>query len=163
MNESETNKISSDCLNFHLRNLENDRKYMKALPVEKTYLFLKNIGGKIEEGYPRDLKPGNFVIVIDNDEKKTLLQLIIEIYNLESSIDKDVIEFWKEKLILFIKDTGIKYKELYDVYKVLGGNKHYQTVLNWSKGRVIGPEDSKDLYLIGKILDEEIIINNYLN
>jgi hypothetical protein len=151
---------SSECLEFTLRNLENGRKCRKSLPIEKTYFFLKNIGSKIEEGSPKDLKPGNFVIVIDNDEKKTLLQLIIEIYDLESSIDKEIIEFWKEKLILFIKNTGIKYRELYDVYSDMGGEKHYQTVLNWGKGKVIGPENPKDLYIIGKILDEKILQEN---
>lgn len=150
----------SESVEFALLNIENGRKYAKSLPVEKTYFYLKNIGGKIEEGSPKDLKPGNFVIVLDNDEKKTLLQLIIEIYDLESSIDKEIIEFWKERLMLFIKDTGIKYRELYNVYVDFGGEKHYQTVLNWAKGKVIGPEDPKDLYYIGKILDESIILDN---
>lgn len=153
--------ISSESLEFSLLNFENGRKYRKSLPVEKTYFFLKNIGGKIEEGSTKDLKPGNFVIVIDNDEKKTLLQLIIEIYDLESSIDKEIIEFWKERLMLFIQDTGIKYRELFNVYAELGGEKHYQTVLNWAKGKVIGPVDPKDLYYIGKILDEDILVTNY--
>ena len=161
--DKQTNRhyVSSECLEFSLLNLENGRKYRKPLPVEKTYFYLKNIGGKIEEGSPKDLKPGNFVIVIDNDEKKTLLQLIIEIYDLESSIDKEIIEFWKERLMLFMKDTGIKYKELFEVYNDIGGQKHYQTVMNWAKGKVIGPEDPKDLYYIGKILDEDIILTNY--
>ncbi len=153
--------VYSETLEFSLLNLENGRKYIKKLPIEKTYFFLKNIGGKIEEGSPKDLKQGNFVVVIDNDEKKTLLQLIIEIYDLESSIDREVIEFWKEKLMLFIKDTGITYRELYNVYLNFGGQKHYQTVLNWGKGKVIGPEDPKDLYFIGKILDEEILEKNF--
>lgn len=152
---------SSESLEFSLLNLKNGHKYRKSLPVEKTYFYLKNIGGKIEEGSPKDLKPGNFVIVIDNDEKKTLLQLIIEIYDLESTIDKEIIEFWKERLMLFIQDTGMKYRELYNIYSDFGGQKHYQTVLNWAKGNVIGPEDPKDLYYIGKILNEEIIENNY--
>ncbi|HHY00963.1 MAG TPA: hypothetical protein GX531_06305 [Methanothermobacter sp.] len=151
---------SSESIEFSLLNIENGRKYVKSLPVEKTYFFLKNIGGKIEEGSPKDLKHGNFVIVLDNDEKKTLLELIIEIYDLESSIDKEIIEFWKERLMLFIKDTGMKYRDLYNVYVDFGGEKHYQTVLNWAKGKVIGPEDPKDLYYIGKILDENIIQDN---
>lgn len=158
--KSDHQAVSSECLEFTLRNLENGMKYQKSLPVEKTYFFLKNIGAKIDEGTPKDLKPGNFVIVIDNDEKKTLLQLIIEIYDLESSIDKEIIEFWKERLMVFIKDTGIKYRELYNVYADFGGDKHYQTVLNWGKGKVIGPENPKDLYLIGKILDEKILQDN---
>ncbi|QUH22372.1 hypothetical protein HYG87_00620 [Methanobacterium alkalithermotolerans] len=158
---TEESKEYSESLEFYLRNLETGKKYKKTLPLAKTYFFLKNIGSKIEEGSPKELKPGNFVIVIDNDEKKTLLQLIIEIYDLESSIDKEIIEFWKERLMLFIKDTGIKYKQFYDAYNNFGGEKHYQTVLNWCKGRVIGPEESKDLYYIGKILDEEILINNH--
>lgn len=119
------------------------------------------MGGNIQEGSPKDLKPGNFVVVIDNDEKKTLLQLIIEIYDLESTIDKEIIEFWKERLMLFIKDTGIKYRELFDVYSDFGGQKHYQTVMNWAKGGVIGPEDSIDLYYIGKILNEPVLEENY--
>lgn len=153
--------ISSESIEFSLLNLENGLKYVKLLPVEKTYFFLKNIGAKVEECSPKDLKPGNFVIILENDEKKTLLQLIIEMYDLESNIDREIIEFWKERLMLFMKDTGIKYRELYNVYSQFGGQKHYQTVLNWAKGKVIGPEDPKDLHFIGKILGENILKDNY--
>ncbi|MGC9517489.1 MAG: hypothetical protein ACP5C3_07320 [Methanomicrobiales archaeon] len=160
-NESALQTSPDETAEFYLKNLQNGNNYRKSLPLMKTYFFLKSLGAKVEEGSTKDLKPGNFVVVIDNDEKKTLLELIIEMYDLESSVDKDVIEFWKERLMLFIKNTGIKYKQLYNIYKELGGDKGYQTILNWGKGNVIGPEDTADLQLIGKILDEEIIIDNH--
>lgn len=153
---------SGEVIGLYLRNLENDRKYRKSLSVEKTYFYLKNIGGKILQGTPKILKPGYFVVVLDNDERKTLLQLIIEMYGLENDIDTQVIEFWKERLIGFMEDNQITYRELYNTYNSLGGERGYQTVMNWAKGAVLGPEDPKDIFLIGKLIDENILTENYI-
>ena len=160
--EETENLTSGEVIELYLRNLENDRKYKKSLSIEKTYFYLKNIGGKILQGTPKILKPGYFVVVLDNDERKTLLQLIIEMYGLENDIDTQVIEFWKERLIGFMEDNQITYRELYDTYNSLGGERGYQTVMNWAKGAVLGPDDPKDLFLIGKLIDENILMENYI-
>lgn len=131
----------------------------KLLPAEKTYIYEGN--GEIQEGSPRNLEQGFHVVILDNDERKTLLDIIIEIFDLEQSVDKYLIGLWKERLIKFIEEYGLSYTDFYRLYKGSGGKREYQTVLNWAKGNVIAPEDSNDLLIIGKILEDAEIIEDY--
>jgi hypothetical protein len=117
--------------------------------------------GKIHEGSPRNLKQGVHVVLLDNDEKKTLLDLIIEIFDLEQRVDKYLISLWKERLMKFIEEYESSYADFYRLYKRRGGRREYQTVLNWVKGNVIAPEDQTDLFIIGKILEDAEIIADY--
>lgn len=133
----------------------------KKLPLGKSYFYLRNIGGEVEQGTPQNFRPGYFVVILDGDEQKTLLQLIIEIFNLEKSVNKILIEYWKEKLMKFINENKITYKELYNLYVNAGGQKTYQSILHWAKGSVIGPRDPMDLFYIGKLTNDDIILENY--
>ena len=131
----------------------------KLLPAEKTYIYEEN--GEIQEGSPRNLKPGFHVVILDNDERKTLLDVIIEIFDLEHSVDKYLIGLWKERLITFIEEYDLSYADFHRLYKGSGGKREYQTVLNWAKGNVIAPKKPIDLLIIGKILEDEEIIEDY--
>ena len=135
------------------------QRTIKLLPAEKTYIYEEN--GKIEEGSPRNLKPGFHVVILDNDERKTLLDVIIEIFDLEQTVDKYLIGLWKERLIKFIEEYDLSYADFYRRYKRSGGKREYQTVLNWAKGNVIAPEKTNDLFIIGKILEDAEIIEDY--
>ena len=97
----------------------------KLLPIEKTYLYLKEINGEVEEGTPRNLRPGYFIVILDNDEKKTSLDLILEIFNLEESIDKNLIVFWKEKLAEFVEIHDLSYTDLYNLFQCQRGFRDY--------------------------------------
>jgi hypothetical protein len=131
----------------------------KLLPAETTYIYEEN--GEIQEGTPRNLKSGFHVVILDNDERKTLLDVIIEIFDLEETVDKYLIGLWKERLIKFIEEYDLSYADFYRRYKRIGGKREYQTVLNWAKGNVIAPEKTNDLFIIGKILEDAEIIEDY--
>ena len=64
------------------------------------------------------------------------------------NINSELIEYWKIELINYITHNGLKYKKFYDIYVKNGGERHYQTVLKWAKGEVIGPMSGKVLELI---------------
>lgn len=156
--ETEIEKIGTFYEVF-LRKTGEAQTIRKLLPAEKTYIYVEN--GKIHEGSPRNLKQGVHVVLLDNDEKKTLLDLIIEIFNLEQRVDKYLISLWKERLMKFIEEYESSYADFYRLYKRRGGRREYQTVLNWVKGNVIAPEDQTDLFIIGKILEDAEIIADY--
>lgn len=141
----------------------NDSSVKKTLklPVNKTYLFLDKIDGILEEGTPRNLKEGYFVIILDDDERKTILELIFETSDLEESIEKYWIESWKEKLAEFIEKNNLSYSKFHRLYTDAGGRRDYQTVFLWAKGGVIGPDDKMDLFIIGKILADKEIMEDY--
>ena len=142
-----------------LRGMGETQKIRKLLPAEKTYIYEEN--GEIQEGSPRNLKPGFHVVILDNDERKTLLDLIIEIFDLEQTVDKYLIGLWKERLIKFIEEYDLSYADFYRLYKGSEGKREYQTVLNWAKGNVIAPEKTNDLFIIGEILEDAEIIEDY--
>ena len=100
-------------------------------------------------------------MILDDDERKTFLELIIEIFDLEESVDKHLIELWREKLSEFVEEYDLSYRDFYKQYKGMGGVRGYQTVLNWIKGGALGPRDSFDLYLVGKALNDDGIVDNY--
>lgn len=98
---------------------------------------------------------------MDDDVRKSFLELIIDVFGLEDSIDKRFIELWRDHLFRFIEINDLSYSDFYNIYKGVGGKRGYQTVLSWAKGHVLGPLDPIDLYNIGKILNDEDIIGNF--
>lgn len=152
---------SEPCLNVLLKKIGEESLIEKALPLHKNYCFLRKPNGKIHEDTPENLKPGYLVVIIDNDERKSLLELIIEIYNLEEKIDKDRIKSWKWKLNRFVQMHDLKPEDLYKLYLDNGGKRKQITVTNWLKGSVIGPKSPIDLLIIGKILKDDEITENY--
>lgn len=148
-------------IEVNLKNLSDNKQYIKKLPVIKTYLTLKSRGSQIKEITPQNLRSGNYVVILDNDEKKTLLQLIIDLFGLEEDINKLIVEYWKNALAKYFNGNKLTYKSIYDQYEDLGGQKDYQTIRSWIKGEVLGPDNPIDLLYIGKILKDDIIIENY--
>lgn len=144
-----------------LRKLNSNYTTNMLLPIEKTYFYLKRIGVEVEEGTPRNLRPGYIIVILDNDEKKTSLEIMLEIFDLEESVDKDLITYWKERLAEFIETYNLTYAEFYKLYEEKGGERSYQTVMNWAKGNILGPEDPNDLLIIGRILGDEYIIEDF--
>lgn len=159
--DHEDSTISTDeLIEIRLKNLNDGNIVTKRLPLGKTYFYLEDLNVEVFQCTPQNLKKGYFVVIIDDDEQKTLLQLIIEIFGLEKSVNKPIIEYWKEALMKFIKEHRLSYKRLHNLYAEAGGTKTYQSILHWVNGSVIGPRDPKDLYFIGKILNDDIILQN---
>jgi len=155
------NEISEIYYRISIRGVVDDKIIEKILPAEKTYLYLETDEGDILEGTPKVIKPDYFIIILDNDVRKSFLDLVVDVFGLEESVDKYLIEFWRDLLFKFIDDNELSYIEFYRLYKSCGGKREYQTVLGWAKGHALGPQDPKDLYYIGKILKNEDIIENF--
>ena len=144
-------------------NIQTDDLVQKKLPVNKSYLTFDNIYNidDAKELKPSELKSGDYIIIIDNDEKKSLLNLIIDLSDVKYSINSSQVEYWKLEFLNYISANNLKYSEVYNIYCNKGGDKTYQTVMQWCKGEVLGPQSAEDLYIIGKILNNGFILNNY--
>lgn len=156
----EVDSPPSETLNFTLKNLESGDVVNKKLPLDKSFNYL-NKSNKLMEGSPKTIKKGDFLIFIDNNDKKTLLELIIEVYDLELAVDKNIIEFWKNKLMHYVTINNLKYVDFNREFKAMGGNKTVPATSMWVKGETIGPNSAHDLYLIGKVIDNSTIMENY--
>ena len=161
-----SNEISQknyDTIEFRLKNINTNDFVIKKLPVNKSYLTFSNIR-KIDDATelkPSEFNSGDYIIIIDNDEKKSLLSLIIEFSNLKSVINMSLVEYWKLEFLNFIESNNLRYSDIYNIYCDLDGEKTYQTVAGWCKGEVIAPQEAIDLYIIGEILNNGFIMDNY--
>ena len=109
------------------------------------------------------MKSGDYIIIIDNDERKSLLNLVIELSNFNYIINTDLVEYWKLEFLNYVESNNLKYSEIYNIYCNNGGDKTYQTVMQWCKGEILGPQSANDLYIIGKIINDGFIMDNYLS
>ena len=159
-----SNDLDSKTVKLYLKNIKNDRCVIKNLPINKSYFsFKKDNMDKGNEISPSLLKKGDYIVILENDERKSLVDLILEIYDLNSEIDSRFIEYWKRQLLSYIDSEGITYKEFYNRYKSNNGGRNYQTTRLWAKGNMIGPKDENDLYIIGETINDDYIKNNYKN
>lgn len=96
---------NSEGIELVLKRFNKSETITKKLSFDKTYLHLKKIDGKFDEDTPDKLYAGCYVVILDNNERKTLLELIIDISGMEESVDKELIETWKNKLNEFKKES----------------------------------------------------------
>ena len=147
-------------IDFKLKNTESGDIIHKKLPLNKTFNYI-NDKNEFLEGSPKVIKEGNFLIFIGNDDKKRLLDFIIEIYDLDLAVDRNLIEYWKNKLMNYVAINDLNYSSFNREFNKIGGSKTISATSHWVKGEVIGPKDQHDLFLIGKLLDDDILMENY--
>ena len=159
------NQKNYDTISFKLMNIQDNKFVEKKLLINKSYLTFSNIHNidDAKELKPSELKSGDYIIIIDNDEKKSLLNLVIELSNSNYIINMDLIEYWKLEFLNYVESNKLKYSEVYNIYLNNGGDKTYQTVMQWCKGEILGPQSANDLYIIGKIINNDFIMDNYLS
>lgn len=160
---NEIGQKNYDTIEFKLKNINTNNLVIKKLPVNKSYLTFNNIRNidDAKELKPSEFNGGDYIIIIDNDEKKSLLSLIIDFSNFKSLINMSLIEYWKLEFLNYIESNNLRYSDIYNIYWNLGGDKTYQAVMRWCKGEVIAPLEAIDLYIIGEIMQNGFIMDNY--
>lgn len=149
-------------IQFSLYNVTSGEYSSKRLPVYKTFFTFKGDNVKKgEELTPYLIQEDDYVLIIDNNIKKSLLDFVLELHNLEGTFDSEEIEYWKEKLLEYINTKESDMDKLYDKYCKLGGDKTLGTFKHWCNGNVIGPRESDDLLLIGKVIEDKYLQKNY--
>lgn len=161
------NSNSNQYLNLKTVDLElvisNSNEHVKkTVPAKNKYLHFKDYGA-LEEAFEikaEDLSKGDYVIILDN-EKISFIDLFVEIFKLEENIDKNLAEYWKDKISIFVEDNNLSYGEFHELYKKEGGQMGIQTIKNWLKGRNISTRDYKnDLLCLSKVMGDDFLLNN---
>lgn len=144
-----------------LRPLEKEYTIEKNLPIDHTYLYMKDIERKdVEETTPKNIGSGGYLILLKGDERQTLLDSIVDMFGWKDRVNLRLIKNWKERLITYIENNDIPYTELHREFEKMGGEKSYETVKRWGKGQVIAPRRKKDLEILGKVIGDEELIDN---
>lgn len=156
-----TKRTDEKTIIVHLKNIHTNTIEKKEMPISRTYFSFTD-GESMNEGeekFPINFEEGEHIVLIEGNERKSLLDVINDLNPM--NINSELIEYWKIELINYITHNRLKYKKFYDIYVKNGGERHYQTVLKWAKGEVIGPMSGKDLELIGKTINDDFIIDNH--
>lgn len=161
--EEEKAKIdeANEFYKVSLEEIDGEKIIERNLPVNKSYLYLKDIDGDVKEGYPSDIAVDNYIVLIGNDERKTFLDTIIEIFGLEDSINRHLLTIWRDKLRDFIDKQGMNARQAHRLFKQNGGSIGYQEFANWIKGSVFAPQNSEDLLILGRMIGDNDLIENY--
>ncbi|WP_406537201.1 hypothetical protein [Methanobrevibacter sp.] len=134
----------------------------KTVPAKNKYLHFKDYGA-LEDAFEikaEDLSKGDYVIILDN-ERISFIDLFIEIFKLEENIDKNLAEYWKDKISIFVEENNLSYEEFHELYQKEGGKMGIQTIRNWIKGKNISPRDYKnDLMYLSRVMDDEFLLEN---
>jgi len=140
----------------------------KKLFIDKSYPYIKNPEQeiKIETAFPHALRPNYYLILFDQDERKTMIDLISDLSGMEEEIDYYLIETWKEKIANFYNQNFNTYKEFYENYRELLNQKGisprtYGEFKDWIKGSHNYTQIPDDLYYIGQIMADTFFMENY--
>ncbi len=172
--ETITNKISqsNDDIDDYdmIISLENmDNGQAKTIKVKENWSFLcvkdkKEM--KLEEKIVDELTNGDFLILLDQDEKRSFFDFIIDTFNLEEGVDVELVSSWKHILDRYVTNNEEDSSLLYQEYEKLCCEhnyepKHINTFRNWIKGNVIGTRDPEDIYILGLLTGNEKLVDQY--
>jgi hypothetical protein len=133
------------------------------LRINSQVRFVNKKQKKLLVKITSELKPGDEVILIDNDSRQDLFNVFIKNIKVinQNVINYSLIEKWREKFedkyVSLKLDDNFLYKKL----KLLGWDKSTKSILrNWRSGYSFGPRDLKDIELLGKVLGINDFIEN---
>ena len=159
---SNPNYLNLKTVDLELVIVNSNKTVEKTVPAKNKYLHFKDYGA-LEEAFDikaEELSKGDYVIILDN-EKISFMELFIEIFKLGENIDKNLAEYWKDKISIFVEDNNLSYEEFHNLYQNAGGQLSIQTIKNWIKGKNISPGDYKnELLYLSRVMDDDFLLNN---
>jgi len=138
------------------------------LRINRTYVYRAPGDSEPAEAFPSEMEVGGVVAIIDDDERKTLLDLVVELYDIDQPVDAVLVERWKaivgDYLARARKNKMRYYEDYVQVCRsgAIGPKvpRVYGTVCTWLRGEVIAPEDPSDLMALGILAESEELKGN---
>ena len=148
---------------LEIQPIDNKSKFKQIEATSLTRFLCVQDGDKAgsTELAVRHLKEGDKIILLSSNNRRNMLDLVGDLYNLNSEVDIEEIKEWRNKLVEYIELNEITFKEFHKRYKEnIAHSKSYVSVSNWITNRVIGPDSSKDIEAIGKTIGDEDSVEN---
>ena len=134
-----------------LENVETGAEEKIISDTKSEHTFIDN--GELKESVFTTASE-KMVVIKTPGKTKSLLDILIELYDFDNHIDKTIIELWEDGLRSF-ENTLQNLTELYSEYREHGGQKEKQTVRTWLNRKTLGPQDKKDIEIMGTVLSIE--------
>lgn len=132
------------------------------LPSSESLIKIEGRENKFRQKNAREIEKGDLIILIDKEERKSLVELLSEEIGLEKDLDTTHLAEWKKRLREYISVEGLSVKEFYRTLSEKS-DISYQAVLSWVHGEVIGPRNPEDLRRIGEIINYPYLVEEYEN
>lgn len=149
-------KRSSSYYVLKLENLYTGQTFTTYSALNTTHSFFVNnelmensISGGME-GTIMVKAPGNH---------NNLLETLLDLYGLKDKIDYEIVNIWEECILSFEK-SELAPSKMFKRYTELGGTKQRQTVYLWFNRKLMGPNDKRDLEIVGRVLNNEDLTTN---
>lgn len=124
----------------------------------KTPHTFYTTGGKLDEHSIEEGMEGSMIVKAPRNQND-LLEILLDLYGFKDRVDYEIINIWKECTSSF-ENSNQAASSIYGRYCELGGTKKRQTVNTWFNGKIMGPNNKKDLEIIGAALDNDDLMTN---
>jgi len=139
-----------------LENIETGKEEKITSGIGSEHTFIDRNSKLTEDVFSVDSE--GLILIKVPGKSKSLLNMLIKLYNLDDHIDKTIVELWEDGLKSF-ENTSQSLNDLYAGYRENGGQKEKQTVRTWLNRNTLGPRDKKDIEIMGMVLAFEELIN----
>lgn len=144
-----------------------DVRLTKNLQIDNTYVYLRDrSSNNVKTTFPKYLKKDDYIVFVDQDERKSIVDLISSQLDSDTFIDFNAIERWQRKIGRYyeknyqnINDFYRDYRNIVKKYKKKP--RHRTTLANWVRGETTYTQDPKDLYYIGVIMKDPFFLEEY--
>lgn len=149
-------KRSSSYYVLKLENLYTGQTTTSYSALNTTHSFFVN--SELQENPISESMEGAIIVKAPGSHSN-LLETLLDLYGLKDKIDYEIVNIWNECVLSFEKNERSP-SDMYKKYIEFGGTKQRQAVYTWFKRKVMGPNNKKDLEIIGKVLENEELITN---
>ncbi len=119
---------------------------------------------EVDERRAEGLRPGDLVLFINGAQRRTLYEAILERVERLPNMGATyiLVRYWQRAIKEGFHKAQLTYEELLKELQRRGS--HMQSVAGvrcWITGQVLGPSDPQDIYRIGYIFQDNILIQEY--
>ncbi|MEX2683249.1 MAG: hypothetical protein Q6373_016865 [Candidatus Sigynarchaeota archaeon] len=151
---------------LHLENEQNGEMKTVRVPLEKTYLYMENKDSDVNTGYPGAIEEGSYIILFDQEDKKSIIDFMEEIIGDEVDINKEFIDEWRGRLARYYEKNYTSPTRFHRDYAAMAISlgktpRTVTTIRKWIDGSTMYTIDPEDLYILGKMMKDSFFLENY--
>lgn len=115
--------------------------------------------GRVDPVLATELRAGDELVLLDGDAHKTLMAKVLEVAESVPALALagSWLSHWRSVLLAAYRDAG-SYTRLADQLAKHGCHVQAQTVRLWVIGVTLGPDDPEDIYRLGQVTTDPVLL-----
>jgi len=134
------------------------------VPNKKRLSYFIEYKDKLINKESEKTKIGDIILIVDRGTKENLTQSMFKVLHKLPSLKKTLflVQSWSSVLNKEMKKNNYGALDVIKKLEEEGSQIREQlTIVHWLLGETMGPRDKKDIYRLGKIFNNEFLINNF--